>query len=202
MATAPSQAMNIPQVPAPTITWDIDKLGSPYPGLFHFTCNHAPAFLDPTRKCGRSWIACACRNDIFSSSVGRPGPVSPRSWPPGVLPHPEQGGPAGRKKNLAFAGLVFWEERQLQPASLLIGWQAPLQCHSRLTPLPSGTNTDTRFMIVAACSPHHAVQGHICAKSHRLKEPSRNVYSGEMQAFIQSMLTPRLPKSSLFVHSY
>ncbi|GKS56561.1 hypothetical protein YTPLAS18_00880 [Nitrospira sp.] len=39
--------MNIPQVPAPTITWDIDKLGSPYPGLFHFTCNHAPAFFGP-----------------------------------------------------------------------------------------------------------------------------------------------------------
>jgi Domain of unknown function (DUF4062) len=45
----------------PTITWNIEKDGAPYPGLMHFTRKFAPVFSVGRRTCGRSLTVCMRR---------------------------------------------------------------------------------------------------------------------------------------------
>ena len=63
---------------APAITWDIEKDGSPYPGLMHFTRKYAPVFFGRDAEIVRFLTACGCLKDVFSSLAAGRAPESHR----------------------------------------------------------------------------------------------------------------------------
>ena len=63
---------------AAAITWDINKDGSPYPGLMHFTRKYAPVFFGRDAEVVRFSTACDCLKDVSLSLAAGLAPESRR----------------------------------------------------------------------------------------------------------------------------
>lgn len=78
------------------ITWDIEKLGSPYPGLMHFTHTYAPVFFGRDLEVGESLDRVREPEGRFVLISGASGSGKSSLVDAGVLPRIEQYGIGGK----------------------------------------------------------------------------------------------------------
>jgi formylglycine-generating enzyme required for sulfatase activity len=78
-------------LPTPPITWDIDKLGSPYPGLLHFTRAYGPVFFGRELEVGEVLDRLRQPENRFLLISGASGSGKSSLVDAGVLPKIENG---------------------------------------------------------------------------------------------------------------
>jgi|GEM_PF-1406787 len=98
-----SQSSSVPQAPAPAaITWDIDKQGSPYPGLPHFTRKYAPVFFGRDAEVREILDRMRLPQGRFIIISGDSGSGKSSVVDAGVLPRIEVGGLPGDTRALCL----------------------------------------------------------------------------------------------------
>lgn len=110
---------NVPTAAAPpTITWDIEKQGSPYPGLLHFTSKYAPVFFGRDMEVSQIQDRMRTPESRFLIVSGDSGTGKSSVIHAGVLPRVEQG---GLPDNMRALGVRMLPSQGSTPFRALMG---------------------------------------------------------------------------------
>ena len=122
----------VPQAPGPpTITWDIEKQDSPYPGLLHFTSKYAPVFFGRDQDVIQILDRMRMPEGRFVIVSGDSGTGKSSVIHAGVLPRVEKGGLPDNKQAL---GVRMLPSQGSTPFRALMGALNPFATQAGLKP--------------------------------------------------------------------